>query len=66
MKFRVRVNPDGQGGFYALSLGEPECNATGTTREEALENIRDEIRYRMEFCPCTWTPDGFVDLDVEG
>lgn len=65
MKFRVKVSADNQGGYYALSLGEPECNATGSTRDEAIDNIRDEIRYRMEFCPCTWTPEGFVDLIIE-
>lgn len=65
MKFRVRIQPAAGGGFYAVSLGEPECSADGATREETLENIRGEIRYRQEFCPCSWTPDDYVELVVE-
>jgi len=65
MQFRVRVSSDSQGGYYAVSTGEPECSAIGLTREEAIENIRGEIQYRMEFCPCTWTPEGYVELIVE-
>jgi len=26
---------------------------TGTTRDEALRKIEDEIRYWLEMCPCT-------------
>jgi hypothetical protein len=27
--------------------------ATGATREETLEKIRLELRYRLELCPCS-------------
>lgn len=27
--------------------------ARAPTREEAIEKIRNEIRYRLELCPCT-------------
>ena len=65
MQFRVRLRPEPGGGFYAVTIGSPECYATGKTREETLENIRGEIRYRNEFCPCSWTPDDYVQLVVE-
>ncbi|HOJ61315.1 MAG TPA: type II toxin-antitoxin system HicB family antitoxin [bacterium] len=65
MRFQVLLREDEtHGGFYARTLGDPGCFAVGKTREEALENIRGEIRYRVEYCPCAWVPDDYVQLDV--
>jgi hypothetical protein len=30
----------------------------------ALDALRDEIRYRLELCPCTGVGDDYVELDV--
>lgn len=30
-----------------------EITATADTREQALDKLRNEIRYRLELCPCT-------------
>jgi len=64
MRFRVRVQKDPFSGFQAFTLDKPNCNAQGETREEALENIRDEIRYRVEYCPCSWVTDDYVQLEI--
>lgn len=63
MLFQVHLQKT-TGGYQARALGKPACEAMGQTREETLENIRDEIRYRVEFCPCTWVADDFVELEV--
>jgi hypothetical protein len=30
----------------------------------ALDSIGDEIRYRLELCPCTTVNDDYVELNV--
>ena len=37
--------------------------AKGLTRDEAIEKIKGEIRYRLELCPCTG--ETYQHLDVE-
>jgi hypothetical protein len=44
----------------APNLGHVEV--TAPTREEVLTKMRDELRYRSEYCPCTG--DDFVELQV--
>jgi predicted RNase H-like HicB family nuclease len=63
MKFPVSVETRG-GEYVATSLGEPRCAVKGRSREEALDKIRKEIRYRIEHCPCTGVEDDFVELVV--
>jgi hypothetical protein len=47
------------------SCNAPSCSARGRDEAEALERIRAEIRYRIEWCPCTGVDDDFVVLDVD-
>jgi hypothetical protein len=42
--------------------GEVEVKAA--TRDEAIAKIRDEIRYRLELCPCTGDTWQHVAIDV--
>jgi len=35
------------------------------SESEALERIRPEIRYRLEWCPCSGLTDDYVRLEVE-
>ena len=37
---------------------------TGTSREEALTKMRNELQYRMELCPCSGESVGTVELQV--
>jgi hypothetical protein len=41
-----------------------QCSATGLSPTNALDALRDEIRYRLELCPCTTVDDDFVELNV--
>jgi hypothetical protein len=34
------------------------------TRDEAIEKIKGEIRYRLELCPCTGETYQHIDIDV--
>src|ERR1043166_5733422 len=40
------------------------CSASGLSPTNALDMLRDEIRYRLELCPCTTVNDDFVELNV--
>lgn len=63
MKFPVSIEMRGSE-VVATSLGEPRCTVKGRTRDEAVEKIRKEIRYRIEHCPCTGVADDFVEIVV--
>lgn len=43
MKFRVRVDQDEDGTFVAEVPSLPGCVTQGSTRAEALENVREAI-----------------------
>ena len=38
----------------------------GATREEAIEKIKGEIRYRLELCPCTGETYQHIEIEVVG
>ena len=44
MKFRVMIEPDEDGVFVAECPTLPGCVSQGTTRNEAMANIRDAIQ----------------------
>ena len=63
-RFRARVQPQRDGEVVA-TCDAPVCIGRGATEDEALEKLRAEIRYRLEFCPCSGLSSEFVQLDVE-
>lgn len=54
------------GGWLAVhesrEAGRVEVKAL--TRQEAIEKIEGEIRYRLELCPCTGETYRHIDIDV--
>ncbi len=55
---------DGQWLVRSLGTVAGDVTVVGETREQALEKARLEIRYRVEWCPCSAVSDEFVDLVV--
>ena len=47
MKFRIIIEPDGNG-FHAKVPVLPGCGTWGKTKEEALANIREAIELYLE------------------
>jgi len=37
---------------------------TAPTRDEALTKMRDELQYRIEWCPCSGASGDVVELQV--
>ena len=48
MRYRIIVEPDEDGVFVAECPALPGCISQGTTRTEALANIKDAIRGYLE------------------
>lgn len=63
-QYRVRLQRQSDGMVLA-TCSEPVCLARAPSEEEALRRIRDEIRYRIEFCPCSGVDEEYVQLEVE-
>ena len=64
-KYSARLGHDLDGSWLASALELPNCWSRGRTREEALDKLRSEIRYRIELCPCTGVTDDFVEVVVQ-
>lgn len=62
MRFDVTVQHGGEG--FVASCESMACSATGLSPANALDMLREEIRYRLELCPCTTVEDDFVELNV--
>jgi predicted RNase H-like HicB family nuclease len=48
LKYRVQIEQDENGAFVAEVPSLPGCISQGTTREEALTNIREAIELYLE------------------
>lgn len=48
MKLTVMLEPSEEGGFTVLVPALPGCISEGSTREEALKNIREAIELYLE------------------
>ena len=66
MKFACTLSYLRNGNWLARHTGSfvGQVEVTAPTREDALAKMRDELRYRSEYCPCTGVTDDFVELQV--
>jgi hypothetical protein len=66
MRFACSVNRLPGGGWQARheSREVGEVQARGISREEALEKLTGEIRYRLELCPCTGETYQHIDVEI--
>ncbi len=66
MRFSCRIEKsDTQWRAVASDPVLGTIEVTAADREAALEKLRREIRYRVEYCPCSGVSDDFVELDVQ-
>ena len=63
MRFEAIVEAEADGSYVA-TCENPQCASRGLSPASALDALREEIRYRIELCPCTGVSDDFVELDV--
>jgi hypothetical protein len=67
MKFPATIKKLIDGKWQVRSIGTiaGELTVLGESREDALERARNEIRYRIEWCPCSAVSDEFVELELK-
>jgi hypothetical protein len=61
--FRVRLRRQSDG-LVLATCDSPPCISRAASDTEALTKIRAEIRYRIEWCPCTGVDDDYVQLEI--
>lgn len=66
MKFSCSVKKLIDGDWLAQSLGADvgPVQVTARSRDGALDLLRRELRYRMEWCPCSAVAEDYVELEV--
>ena len=64
MIFHARLEQTDDGGYEA-SCADPMVSVRGLSESNALQKLREEIRYRIEMCPCSSVSDDYVQLSVE-
>ena len=67
MKFSCTLSHLANGNWLARHTGSTLGNVevTALTREEALTKMRDELQYRIEWCPCSGASGDTVELQVQ-
>ena len=58
------AEPGRRDGLVLATCDSPLCLSRASTEKEALEKLRAEIRYRIEWCPCTGVGDDYVQLEI--
>ena len=54
------------GGLWSVRHSGPNTGSvevTASSREQALEKMRAELRYRLELCPCSG--EQYKDVEIE-
>ena len=66
VKFPATLKQLIDGKYQVRSIGTiaGEVTIVADTREAAIARATDEIRYRIEWCPCSAVSDEFVELDL--
>ncbi len=66
VKFSATLKRLIDGKYQVRSIGTiaGEVTVVADTREAAIARAKDEIRYRIEWCPCSAVTDEFVELDL--
>jgi len=63
MRFQVTVRSTDKGDYLA-ECDEIHAQGTGLSATAALDHLREEIRYRLEYCPCSGIEEDSIVLDV--
>jgi hypothetical protein len=66
MRFSARLTQNAAGRWQATcnhaDLGRVE--AAGNSRDEAIEKLRGELRYRLELCPCSGESYQHIEIEI--
>jgi hypothetical protein len=66
MKFPCTISKTADNTWLARHHG-PEAGSVevrATTRQEVLDKMKNELRYRLELCPCTGETYQHIDIQI--
>jgi hypothetical protein len=63
--YKARLSREPDGSWIAAAVALPHCWSRGKSEDEAVAKLRDEIRYRIEYCPCSGVEDSYVRVEIE-
>ena len=66
MRFPCTINqlPDGRWQMRHSGADVGEVEAIAGSREDVLEKMRGELRYRLELCPCSGESYQHVEVEI--
>ena len=66
MKYHVSLMRLADGHYYARCVSAPNglAEGYGVTSEEALDKLGKEIRFQLEYCPCSGVAREYIELNV--
>ncbi|HMP88890.1 MAG TPA: hypothetical protein PJ991_01750 [Kiritimatiellia bacterium] len=62
MKYNVSL--DCEDGEFVAECADLGLTTRALSPTNALDAMRDEIRYRLELCPCTSVGEDFIELEI--
>jgi hypothetical protein len=60
----IERRTDGQWSLRHESAQVGRVEVTAPTREQAVEKLRGEIRYRLELCPCSGESYQHISVEI--
>jgi len=63
MRFEVSLQCV-ESGEYLAQCDQVQAQGRGLSTTAALDSLRAEIRYRLEYCPCSGIEEDLIELDV--
>ncbi len=66
MEYRVKLKRLKDATYYARCESAPNglAEGYGDSADQALDNLRKEIRFQLEYCPCSGVAGEYVELAV--
>ncbi len=63
MRFIVNLQETDDGDYLA-ACDDPQTAALGTSQANALDRLRQSLRYHLELCPCSGIDPDLIEFDV--
>jgi hypothetical protein len=63
MTYNVRLDSTDEGDYLAR-CDDPPATARGLSPASALDQLRAELRYQLEMCPCHGVDPSLIQFDV--
>jgi len=64
MRFHATCSRADDGEFVASCDEQPIVTGRGLSPACALDRLREELRYRIELCPCSSVDEDYIELEA--